>query len=158
MPKKTKSILKKRNSPNGSKSPRNTRKKRVKMVTDWNEENIIEKLFSDDNKKDLWITSDEKKKAEIESNIEEIRELGEHNYYAINRNKLLKRKKHIENILPNINKEIRLRNVIPKLAANEARIKLKIDDDGSPRITLKRSKSSRWGGNRSQNSKKSRKK
>jgi len=156
MPKTLKSILKKKtNSSKGSKSPTTTRKKRVKLATDLNEENIIEKLFSNDNKKDLWATSDDNKRAEIDNKIEKMKELGEHNYYDYNRNKLIKRKKHIENILPNINKEVRLRNIVPKLAANEARIKLKLHDDGSPRITLKRSKASRWGGNRSKISKKS---
>lgn len=148
MTKTQKSLLRKKSKSSNGAGKTGTKKKRVNINIDNNKEKIIERLYNIENIPDLWITPNEKRESDLESQNEEIRELGEHNYYSKNRHRMAKRKKHVEDILTNANKEIKLRNIIPKLAANEARIKLKIEDDGSPRITLKRSKSSRWGGSK----------
>lgn len=148
MTKTQKSLLKKKSKSSKGAGKTSTKKKRVNINIDNNKEKIIERLYNIENIPDLWFTSEEKQLADSDSINEEIKKLGEYNYYSKKRDRKEKRKKHIEDILSNVNKEIRLRKIIPKLAANEARIKLKIDDDGSPRITLKRSKRSRWGGSK----------
>lgn len=148
MTKTQKSLLKNKSKSSKGAGKTSTKKKRVTINIDNNKEKIIERLYNKENIPDLWFTSEEKQLADSDSINEEIKELGEYNYYSKKRDRKAKREKHIEDILSNVNKEIRLRKIIPKLAANEARIKLKMDDDGSPRITLKRSKSSRWGGSK----------
>ena len=148
MTKTQKSLLRKKSKSSNGAGKTGTKKKRVNINIDNNKEKIIERLYNIENIPDLWFTSEEKQLADLDSKKEEIKELGEYNYYSKKRDRKTKREKHIEDILSNVNKEIRLRKIIPKLAANEARIKLKIDDDGSPRITLKRSESSWWGGSK----------
>jgi len=147
MPKTVKSILRKSKSPS-PKSPKSTRKKRVTISTENNQEKLFERLFSNTEIPSLWTTPMERERAVMEKNKEDIEELGKEYVFSNYDNRNRTRKLHSQNILPKVNKELDVRRKIPRLAAYEARIKLNIKDDDLPGMTLRRSKSRYFAGSR----------
>jgi len=160
MSNRTKSALKK--SP---KSPRNTQKKRVQIVPEKNIEILFERPFDKVEVPELWTSKNEQHNARLEKQNESIREVGPIRFFQNNSDIRNKINSHRKSTINETNAFFRKRRDLPFMTANLARMKLSRtikkdvnDDEGSNnRITLKRTKSSRYLGGKSKTKRRYRK-